>query len=91
VRINLNRRKTGDTPVPFFPTRGAAGLLSVFGFTRKKDLEKYSREVTIYGCDFANFVLACTGSPSLPLFHRLHYVAITPPHLELTRESLSAL
>jgi hypothetical protein len=77
--------------VPIFPARDLRGLLTIFTFSKKKELEKYCRDVTIYGSDFANFILACNGSPELPFYHRIHCTDIVPEHLVLTDESLVPL
>ena len=60
--------------------RDLQGLLTIFTFTKKADLEKHCRELVIYSTDFASAILACRGG-TLPLLHRIHPSDTVPEHL----------
>ena len=66
------------------------GLLKLFTFAKKRELEKYCRDVVIYSSDFADFIITCelTG---LPFRHQIHYRDHVPQHLNPTDEDLAAL
>jgi hypothetical protein len=66
------------------------GFLRLFTFEKKRDLEKYCREVVIYGSDFAAFILACE-SARLPFCHQIYYRDYVPEHLHPTDNDLAAL
>jgi hypothetical protein len=68
----------------------AQSFLKLFTFDKKRDLEKYCREVVINADDFANFILACE-SGLLQLLHRIHYRDYVPEHLHPTDQDLAAL
>jgi hypothetical protein len=70
--------------------RNIKGLLKLFTFDKKRELEKYCRELVIHGPDFAAFILACE-SRTLPFSHKIHYRDHVPEHLNLTDENLAAL
>lgn len=66
------------------------GFLKLFTFKKKRELEKYCRDVVLYSSDFVAFILACE-SGSLPFLHLIHYQDHTPEHLHPTDEDLAAL
>jgi hypothetical protein len=70
--------------------RDIKGFLTLFTFEKKRDLEKYCREFTIYSSDFVAFILACEGN-RLPFLHRIHYRDFVPEHLNPTDNDLAAL
>jgi hypothetical protein len=70
------------------PNRGA--LLKLFTFDKKRELEKYCRDLVIHSGDFANFILACELG-SLPLLHQIHYRDHVPEHLHLSDQDTAAL
>jgi hypothetical protein len=65
-------------------------FLKLFTFDKKRDLEKYCREVVIDSSVFAAFIMACE-SGNLPYLHRIHYRDYVPEHLYPTDEDLAAL
>ena len=73
-----------------FRTRDLEGFLKVFTFSKKRALERYCRDTTVYGCDFANVIVACEDGV-LPFRHRIHYSDIVPKHLVPTDASLGAV
>jgi hypothetical protein len=70
--------------------RDIKGFLTLFTFEKKRDLEKYCREFTIYSSDFVAFILACEGN-RLPFLHLIHYRDFVPEHLNPTDNDLAAL
>jgi hypothetical protein len=56
------------------------GLLKVFEFEKKRELERYCRNTVISGSDFADLILACECS-GVPFLHRINYRDIVPDHL----------
>jgi hypothetical protein len=60
---------------------GQPPLLKLFTFDKKRELEKYCRDVVIKSTDFANFILTCEVA-GLPFRHQIYYrdhVAGGPP------------
>jgi hypothetical protein len=66
------------------------GFLKLFTFDKKRELERYCREVVIYGSDFAAFIFAC-DSGRLPFLHRIHCGDHVPERLNPTDKDLAAL
>jgi hypothetical protein len=66
------------------------GLLKLFEFDKKKELERYCRTITISKRDFAHLVLTCemTGAPFL---HKIFYHDFVPDHLEPSEAEHKAL
>jgi hypothetical protein len=48
-----------------------AGLLKIFTFNKKRELEKYCREAVVYSPDFVKFIRACDAG-RMPFQHRIH-------------------
>lgn len=65
-------------------------FLKLFTFDKKRDLEKYCRELVIYSGDFADFIVTCELG-RLPFLHMIHYRDHVPRHLNPTDEDLAAL
>lgn len=65
-------------------------FLKMFTFAKKRELDKYCREVVIYSSVFVKFILACE-SGRLPFLHRIHYSDRVPEHLNPTDDDLAAL
>ncbi|HXP80906.1 MAG TPA: hypothetical protein VN976_13455 [Verrucomicrobiae bacterium] len=59
------------------------GLLKLFEFDKKRELERYCRSTVISKSDFANLVLACEMS-GVPFLHQISYRDIVPEHLHLS-------
>ena len=70
--------------------RDIEGLLKIFTFDRKADLERYCRDVVVYQPDFVAFVLACDAG-TLPLRHKIHFRDYVPQHLEPSESQREAL
>ena len=66
------------------------GLLKLFEFDKKRELERHCRTTVISKSEFANLVLACEmfGQPFL---HRISYRDILPEHLHLSEADHKAL
>jgi hypothetical protein len=71
-------------------TSSIEGLLKIFSFNKKKDLEKYCRSLVINGSDFVSFILSCEQR-SEPFLHRITYKDIIPAHLPPSDSELQAL
>lgn len=71
-------------------SKSMEAFLKLFTFDKKRDLEKYCREVVIDSSAFANFILSCalTGTPFL---HEIHYRDHVPEQLNLSDKDLAAL
>jgi hypothetical protein len=65
-------------------------LLKLFTFDKKRELEKYCREVVIYSGDFVDFIVACEMR-RLPFLHKIHSGDHVPAHLHPTDQDLAAL
>jgi len=70
--------------------RDVEGLLKIFTFDRKADLERYCRDLVVYQSDFVAFVLACDAG-RLPLRHKIHFRDYVPEHLEPSESQREAL
>jgi hypothetical protein len=66
------------------------GLLKLFEFEKKSELERYCRTVQISGKDFANLIIAC-DIHAIPFLHEIFYRDIVPRHLELSDSDIQAL
>jgi hypothetical protein len=66
------------------------GFLKLFTFEKKRELEKYCRELVIYGTDLAAFIFTCETT-RIPFLHQIHYRDHVPEHLNPTDEELAAL
>ncbi len=66
------------------------GLLKIFEFETKSELERYCKTVQISGDDFASLILSCEAS-AIPFLHRIYYQDIVPPHLEPSDSETQAL
>jgi len=67
-----------------------AAILKLFTFEKKRELEKYCREVIIYQSEFVDVILACE-SGTLPLLHQIHHREIRPENVLLTDKDHAAL
>jgi hypothetical protein len=66
------------------------GLLKMFTFAKKKDLERYCRSLVISGSDFAGLILCCEQRGE-PFIHQISFRDIVPQHLELSDSDIKAL
>jgi hypothetical protein len=66
------------------------GFIKIFTFDKKRDLEKYCREVVVYRRDFVAFILACDAG-RMPFGHRIHYCDNIPEHLLPSKSEHKAL
>jgi hypothetical protein len=65
-------------------------LMKLFSFDKKKDLERYCRDLTVFRDDFANLVFTCEASKE-PFHHEISYRDKVPSHLEPSASELEAL
>jgi len=65
-------------------------FLKLFTFDKKRDLEKYCRDITIHSSDFVNFIIACEAGAA-PFRHEIHYGDHVPEHLQPNDADLAAL
>jgi hypothetical protein len=56
------------------------GLLKIFTFSKKKDLERYCRGLVVNGCDFVSLILHCEQRGD-PFIHQISHRDIVPEHL----------
>jgi hypothetical protein len=73
-----------------FQLQNLEGLLKIFTFERKRELEKYCRDVVIHSQDFAALIVSC-GRGRMPFLHRIHYRDYIPEHLVPSDGELAAL
>ena len=66
------------------------GLKKLFSFEKKKDLERYCRDLTISSDEFVALVLAC-NSTGQPFLHEISCRDKIPPHLVPTDPEIEAL
>jgi hypothetical protein len=66
------------------------GLLNIFTFNRKKELEQYCRSLVVSGSDFASLILACEQRTE-PFIHQISHRDIVPGHLGPSDSELNAL
>jgi hypothetical protein len=64
-----------------FQPRDVRGLVTVFTFAKKRELERYCHGLMIYGIDFTKVILACDDGTLLPFSHRIHWSDRVPEHL----------
>lgn len=55
-------------------------MLTIFSFTKKRDLERYCRDVAVSAGDFFKLVLSCETSGK-PFLHEISYRDKVPSHL----------
>ncbi len=79
----IKDEKTTESP-------NTEALLKLFAFDKKRELEKYCRDLIIHSRDFANFILACEFG-SFPFLHQIHYRDHVPDDVHLTDRDLAAL
>lgn len=75
--------------MPLFPPRDPRALAALFTFAKKVDLERYCRDVVIYGDDLVAIIYACEDG-RLPFCHRIHYADIVPNHHLIPDDRLGA-
>ncbi len=73
-----------------FQLQDLEGLLKIFTFDKKRELEKYCRDVVIHSQDFAALIVSC-GRGNMPFLHQKHWRDSVPEHLELSEAGLEAL
>ena len=73
-----------------FRTRDVESFLKLFTFSKKRNLERYSRDTVVYGSDFAAIITA-SDAGRLPFHHGIYRSDIVPPHLVPTKASVGAL
>lgn len=66
------------------------GLLKIFSFEKKRELEQYCRRLVISIEHFADLVLSCEMS-GRPFLHKISYRDRQPKHLHLSEEDIKAL
>lgn len=66
------------------------GLLKIFTFDKKRDLEKHCREVTIHRGDFSLFVYLCEAG-QMPFRHRIYGRDYVPPDVKPSEKEREAL
>jgi hypothetical protein len=79
----IKDEKTAESP-------NTDAILKLFTFDKKRELEKYCRDLIIHSRDFANFILACELG-SFPFLHQIHYRDHVPDDVHLTDKDLAAL
>jgi hypothetical protein len=72
------------------PTQSMQEFLKLFSFTKKKELEKYCRDLVIDQRDFVDFIFTC-GIGHGPFLHLIHYGDHQPEEAQLTDDDLAAL
>jgi hypothetical protein len=72
------------------PSQSMQHLLRLFTFTKKKELEKYCRDLVIHQEDLVNFILTCEMGQG-PFLHMIHYGDHQPQEAQLTDDDLAAL
>lgn len=65
-------------------------FLKLFTFDKKRELEKYCKDLVINADDFVNFIIACEAG-LVGFAHQIHYRDFSPEHLAPTDEDLAAL
>lgn len=71
-------------------SKNTEALLKMFTFDKKRELEKYCRDVVINSSAFAKFILTCE-SGRLPFLHQIYYRDHVPEHLLLSDKDSGAL
>lgn len=66
------------------------GLLKIFDFEKKSELERYCRGLAVSGDDFASLILSCEAS-AIPFLHEISYRDKVPAHLKPSKSELRAL
>jgi hypothetical protein len=66
------------------------GLLKIFTFDKKRDLEKHCREITIHRGDLATLILTCQDG-LMPFRHRIYRRDYVPRHLRPSQKEREAL
>jgi hypothetical protein len=66
------------------------GLLKIFTFNKKKELERHCRSLVVSGSDFVSLILSCEERAE-PFIHQISYRDIVPRHLEPSESELKAL
>jgi hypothetical protein len=72
------------------PESSGETLMKIFSFVKKKELERYCRELKISSEDFFELVLSCE-TVGLPFHHEISYRDKVPPHLRLKDSEIDAL
>ena len=82
----LKPTKKEETP----ESQNTEVLLKLFTFDKKRELERYCREIVIDSTAFADFILACELG-QFPFLHMIHYRDHMPEHLHLNDKDSAAL
>jgi hypothetical protein len=61
------------------------GFIKIFTFKKKRDLEKYCRDIVVYARDLTTFI-ACCMDGLMPFVHKMHFRDYRPEHLEPSDE-----
>ena len=72
------------------PSQSMRDFLKLFTFTKKRELERYCRDLVIYQRDFVDFILTCEMGQA-PFLHLIHYGDYQPEDAQLTEDDLAAL
>ena len=65
-------------------------FMKLFGFTKKRELERYCRNMVIHQRDFADFIFTCEMGQG-PFLHQIHHRDHQPEDAQLTDDDLAAL
>lgn len=66
------------------------GFLKIFTFDKKRDLEKYCKDVKINQSDFVAFIKSCKINPTL-FRYKMHKHDQVPKHLEITESTFEPI
>jgi hypothetical protein len=66
------------------------GLLKIFYFEKKSELEHYCRTLQVSGDDFSALILSCE-TYAVPFLHQIYYRDVVPAHLEPSDSETQAL
>lgn len=73
------------------PREGLENLLKLFSLERKKDVEKYCRDLVIKSEDLADIILAGRISGLRPYLYNVHFSETVPEYLNPTEQDFAAL
>jgi hypothetical protein len=71
-------------------TASLEALLKLFTFTKKRDLERYCRALTVESRDFVSLILSCEQNAK-PFLHQITFKDIVPEHLIPSDDEWAAL
>jgi hypothetical protein len=67
------------------------GLLELFNIKRKRDLDRYCKDLKIYDTDFVELILTGRAGGMTPYLYKAHFMDKVPEHLLPSREEEEAL